>query len=120
MKMQFTFKRGPRTVAVVKGLDDVEERHLPIGKIVDMEQCIEVLTGLRCHIEEQRVETDPVRDLAECERRVIIQSAEAKEFAKNDAVAELKDALDMAAQNEWQGAADACNDALQQFRRAGF
>lgn len=45
---------------------------------------------------------------------------EAKEDAKSSAIDELEEALRMCKQDEWQCAADACNAALQQFKRAGY
>ena len=58
MKMQFkiTFKQGTKTVAEVIGRENPDAGNLTISevteKVVETEQFIEKLTGLRVHVEQ--------------------------------------------------------------------
>jgi len=58
MKMQFkvTFKRGPKTVAEVFGVEPIDTDRLTVTEMVegvhDAEAFLEKLTGLRVHIEQ--------------------------------------------------------------------
>lgn len=57
MQFQLTFKSGPKTIAIIKGRDEgIDAAHLTVeevtGKVIETEQFLEKLTGLRCHIEQ--------------------------------------------------------------------
>jgi hypothetical protein len=56
MKLRFNvvFKRGARTVHEIEGIREVDGDDITVGelgeKVIQTEQFLEKLTGLRCHI----------------------------------------------------------------------